>query len=344
MDTSYRMKTEGNQHSSDNLPKVSFLQDWKAFFQNISNENINSMNNLKLPSKKLEEFFKYKEDKDDKDSEKSIEVAKVLFNNLKNDLVNVFDDKNNSSSQNNSNNIINSIDLTASKLKTARCEIPSEKKMTQIKVFTTHIHNIENVIKRSDSKAPYISRKDIKKSHLTIHIEKSEEVIRNYITANKVRESKEFHNITQLNESTKNKNKKKFLFKENENEANIFSNENKFFSKTSKNQHNNQKQEINLFFKTFNTKPLINNSNNNKNNSKNMIKHERIKSLDYNSKNRLLMSEDEDLLKKLHYQKIDHMDNEDGMISIKETLDDKGKDALKGRKKLLDADITYFKK
>jgi len=298
----------------------------------------------------------YKEDKDEKESEKSLEAAKALYVNLKqNDLVNVFEDmNNNSNSNNNSNNNNNSGDFSASKLKTARFEIPSEKKTTQIKVFTTHHRYEPNV--------PCFPRKEMnKKANLTIKIEKTPDNLINNL-ANKVRESKECHNITQLNQSTKNKNKKKFLFKEQETQFNQSLNETKFFPKTTKNQDLKQNHTQNLFFKVANvnnqskTKVLMNTNN----------KHERIKSLDFNSNKRLLKSEDGDLLKKLHYQKVDIMNNEEVIFRIKEVLDSnvngnvnsninlnmnlnvngekRQYEGMKGRKKVIDADVTYFKK
>ena len=294
-----------------------------------TNEAI-TINNMKPTSKKTGDLFFYKEDKDEKDSEKSIEVAKALFINLKNDLVNVYDDKNNSSCQN-SNNANNSGDFSANKQKT---EIPSEKKMSQIRVFTTHLHNLEANMPNKRYELG-TQKKEMKKSNLTIKIEKNLENFNQNITANKVRESKECHNITQLNGSTKNKSKKTFVFQDFE--ANHSLNETKFFAKTTKHIDEKKPAVMNSFFPA------------NKVNYANKIvgnnKHERIKSLDFNKNNWLLKSEDGDLLKKLHYQKIDLINNEEVMFRIKEVLDCniKKDEGMKGRKKFLDADIPYFK-
>ena len=288
----------------------------------------------------------YREDKDEKESEKSLEVAKALFVNLKNDLVNVFDDPNNSNSNNNSNANGNvSGEYSAGKMKTQRLEIPSEKKTTQIKVFTTHNHNIEGPIIHKGISAPYFPRKELmKKPNLTIRIEKTPEGLINNI-ANRVRESKECHNITQLNESTKNKNRKRFLFKEPEAMNNFSLNDMKSFPKTTKNKETKQTETHNLFFKAV-TKPSE--SLYPKSNIPTSTKHERIKSLDFNSKKRLIKGEDGDLLKKLHYQKLDIMNNEEVRFRIKEVLDSKNPekkaDLMKGKKKVIDADVTYFKK
>ena len=290
----------------------------------------------------------YREDKDEKESEKSLEVAKALFVNLKNDLVNVFDDPNNSNSNNNSNANGNvSGEYSAGKMKTQRLEIPSEKKTTQIKVFTTHNHNIEGPRIHKEASAPYFPRKELmKKPNLTIRIEKTPEGLINNI-ANKVRESKECHNITQLNESTKNKNRKKFLFKEPETLNNFSLNDMKSFPKTTKNKETKQTEMHNLFFKAVN-KPTESIYPKNNNNVPTSTKHERIKSLDFNSKKRLIKGEDGDLLKKLHYQKVDIMNNEEVRFRIKEVLDSKNPekkaDLMKGKKKFIDADVTYFKK
>jgi len=288
---------------------------------------------LKPTTKKTGDLFLYKEDKDEKESEKSIEVAKKLFINLKNDLVNVYDDKNNSSSCQNSNNANNSGDFSANKQKT---EIPSEKKMSQLHVFTTHLHNLEANLPNKRYELVGIQKKEMKKSNLTIKIEKNLETFNQNITANKVRQSKECHNITQLNGSTKNKSKKKFVFQEFEGNHSL--NETKFFAKTMKHIDEKVKPSVmNSFFPS------------NKVNYENKIieknKHERIKSLDFNKKNWLLKSEDGDLLKKLHYQKIDLINNEEVMYRIKEVLDctvKKG-ESVKGKKKFVDADIPYFK-
>lgn len=345
-DSCYRIKTEGNQNSSSNLPKSSLINDWKAFFQNGAPQ---SQMNIKPINKKEEGLFLYREDKDEKESEKSLEVAKALFVNLKNDLVNVFEDPNNSNSNNNSNVNGNvSGEYSAGKMKTQRLEIPSEKKTTQIKVFTTHDHNIEGPIVHKGKKevsAPYFPRKELmKKPNLTIRIEKTPEGLINNI-ANKVRESKECHNITQLNESTKNKNRKRFLFKEPETMNNFSLNDMKSFPKTTKNKETKQTETHNLFFKAVAqpTESLYP-----KNNVPASTKHERIKSLDFNSKKRLIKGEDGDLLKKLHYQKVDIMNNEEVRFRIKEVLDSKNPekkaDLMKGKKKVIDADVTYFKK
>ena len=241
--------------------------------------------------------------------------------------------------------------------------------MTQVKVFTTHdhLHNMRHTLNKDNKKIT-------QKNNLTIKIEKNDgftPFISHFnSTANKVRESKECHNITQLNnESTKNKNRKKFIFKEIET-SNHSLIDSKNFPKTTKHQdmNNTQKAALSLFFKASNnknpnkTKPasdsnnqvfnnnnnMINNNNTNKNvNVMNSLnKHERIKSLDFNSKSRLMKSEDGDLLKKLHYQKIDLMNNEDVIFRIKEVLDsNNNNNKNKGsKKKFLDADIAYFKK
>lgn len=345
MDSSYRIRTEGDQNSSSNIPKSSIFNDWKAFFQNTGHEPPQSTKNLKFaPSKKADGGFFYKEDKDEKESEKSLEVAKALFVNLKNDLVNVYEDINNNSNSNNNSNNNNSGDFSASKSKTGRFDIPSEKKTTQIKVFTTHDHNealMNPQRTRNEPIAPYFPRKDMKKANLTIKIEKTPDPFINNI-ANKVRESKEFHNIAQLNESTKNKNKKRFLFKELETQTNFSLNETKCFPNTTKNKDS---QQLNLFFNVSKKQDTKSNTSKAANN-----KHERIKSLDFNSKKPLLKSEEGDLLKKLHFQKVDIMNNEEVIFRIKEVLDSnscgdkKQQEGLKGKKKVIDADVTYFKK
>lgn len=335
-DSCYRIKTEGNHDISKNNSKVSVLQDWKSFFHNFSNEGTGSMKNINQKPflKKENEVFIYKDEKDDKESENSIEVAKNLFLNLKtNDLVNVFEDKNNNSSLH-SNNITNSSDFSGNKTKLA--EIPSEKKNTQIKVFTTHNHSKEVKLPKKENLS--------KKNHLQIKIEKINENINSAITANKVRESKEFHNITQLNnESTKNKNRKRFEFKDFDKPFEKSFNENKLFPKTTKNQDYGSSKSNQCFFKAIKTneKPSSNTSS----------KHERIKSLDFNANKKLFgggRGEDVDLLKKLHYQKVDLLNNDDVIFRIKEILDknsDKNDEkAREKKKKVLDADVAYFKK
>lgn len=303
--------------------------------------------------KKNQELFLYKDEKEEKESENSMELAKNLFLNLKNDLVNVYDDKNNTnnSSQNNNSN-----DFSATKT-TANRDIPSEKKTTDIKVFTTHSHqNQEKEInlRLLQSQESELKRRNAeyanKKKNLTIKIEKINEHLNANasITANKVRESKECHNITQLNnESSKNINRKRFLFKEFESQINQSLNETKIFPKTTKNQNFGEKTNAD-FFKLKKTNEKLKINHNLKQDSN--IKHERIKSLDLNSFNNFLCreeGEEGDLLKKLDLQKNDAKKNNRAVFSIKEILDKQPKkdyEKGKAKKKVLDADIDYFKK
>lgn len=336
------------------MSKPSFLQECKNLFQYFSNEGTYSTNNLCIKPllKKNQELLLYKDDKEEKESEKSMELAKNLFLNLKNDLVNVYEDKNaNNSSQNN-----NSSDFSATKT-TANRDIPSEKKTTNIKVFTTHSRqNQENEINKKmislneedESKKKNIEY-GLKKKNLTIKVEKIDnEHLNSHITANKVRESKECHNITQLNnESSKNINRKRFLFREFESQINQSLNETKIFPNTTKNQNFNEKTNLNFFKMKKNNEKLKANQNLKKDNN---IKHERIKSLDLNSFNNFLSREDGDeggLLKKLDLQKNDIKKNNHVIFSIKEILDKQPKKDFekgKSKKKVLDADIDYFKK
>lgn len=134
----------------------------------------------------MDENLSFYKEANENESEASLEQIQKKFCGLDNDLINVFDDSNNSSITN-----IKALD------------IPSEKKMNNVKIFNTHSHEINRLGKH--------------RPNLNINIP----IIPEKTMVNKVRESKIFHNIGQINESTKNRRnpEKKFVFNEFESQS-----------------------------------------------------------------------------------------------------------------------------